>query len=332
MTGAGEPADGATRGEPHGVLVADKPRGPTSHDVVAKLRRSLGTRRVGHAGTLDPLATGVLVVLVGEATKLGAYLTAEDKAYVATVELGRATDTLDAAGRVVAEAPIPAPLDAELRRLLAGEAAGPLLGAALDAERRRTAQVPPAHSAIHVDGVRSYDRARRGETVELPPRPVAARAVELVAAEAVEGAAGPAWRLRFTLEVDKGYYVRSFARDLGDALGVPAHLHALRRTRSGGFGLESAIDPAASRAELVAALVPVEAAAVRALGRATLTADGVSRARFGQPLSPSDFSDDPGPEGAVRAWLDTEGRLVAVGARKGPTAVVLRGFSADKRN
>lgn len=318
-SGAAAPTD------PHGVVVVDKPSGPTSHDVVARMRRVLATRQVGHAGTLDPLATGVLLVVVGEATKLGAYLTAQDKAYLATVELGRATDTLDAAGRTVEEAPIPEALANELSVLQAGGAPGALLGGALEAERRRTEQIPPAHSAIHVDGVRSYQRARRGEAPVLAPRAVGARTIELVAAATN---AGGAWRLELALQVDKGYYVRSFARDLGAALGVPAHLSALRRTRSGGFDLREAVDLGMAGPAVFASLVPLERAAVRALGSATLSVAGVRRARFGQALGSDDFAGDPGPDGAPCAWLDPEGALVAIGIRRGPHAVVSRGFSA----
>ncbi|HTN87108.1 MAG TPA: tRNA pseudouridine(55) synthase TruB, partial [Sorangium sp.] len=157
---------------PEGVLVIDKPRGPTSHDVVARLRRALGVKRIGHAGTLDPMASGVLVVLVGEATKLAPYLTAQDKRYTARVALGVGTDTLDADGDVTAAAPLPAWLDAELAALAAasgppGDAAlaalAPRIAAALDAERARRAQTPPAYSAIKVAGQRSYALARAGQ-------------------------------------------------------------------------------------------------------------------------------------------------------------------------
>ncbi|MEZ4308272.1 MAG: hypothetical protein R3F14_09535 [Polyangiaceae bacterium] len=153
------------REAPCGVLIADKPRGPTSHDVVAHVRRALRERRVGHAGTLDPMATGVLVVLVGEATKLSPYLTAADKRYVARISFGAATTTLDAEGEVTSQAPVPEELLAELRAL--GEAAlatDGRIAAALDEETARAWQVPPAYSAIQIDGGRamtSRGRARR---------------------------------------------------------------------------------------------------------------------------------------------------------------------------
>src|SRR5580704_9189767 len=149
-----------------GVLVIDKPRGPTSHDVIARLRRALGVRAIGHAGTLDPMATGVLVVAVGAATKLVPWLTAHDKAYEATIALGVETDTLDAEGRETRRVP----LDADLVEALAesrGPTIAPKLRAALEHERSRSEQVPPAFSAIQQGGVRAHERARRGEAVEL---------------------------------------------------------------------------------------------------------------------------------------------------------------------
>jgi tRNA pseudouridine55 synthase len=313
---------------PAGVLVVDKPGGMTSHDVVQRLRRLLGTRRVGHAGTLDPMATGVLVALAGEATKLGAHLTLHDKRYVARVAFGRATDTLDAEGETTAAAEVPAWLRDELRAGLTGR-----LGEALALELARTEQVPPAFSAIQVDGRRSYDRARAGEDVSLPPRAVAVHAIRLVGAAAPDPPEEP-WA-DLDLHVGKGYYVRSLARDLGERLGVPAHLAALRRTASGPFTLDAAVRLDAGGDALRAALIPTATAAALALPATTLTAEGVLRARRGQRLSPDDFASLPPPgEGA---WLGPDGRLVAFGIteRAGsatnpaevPRFVLLRGFS-----
>ena len=143
-----------------GVLVVDKPRGPTSFDIVRQVRRALGTRRAGHGGTLDPMASGVLVILVGEGTKLGPYLTAHEKRYRARVTFGLATDTLDREGAPTARAEIPAWLRDELEAIARGEAPGPRLAQAFAGELARSAQIPPAYSAIKVDGRRSYDRAR----------------------------------------------------------------------------------------------------------------------------------------------------------------------------
>ena len=305
---------------PHGVLVVDKPVGPTSHDVVGKARRKLGTRRVGHAGTLDPMASGVLVLLVGEATKLGPYLTAQWKRYRARVPFGLATDTLDREGQETARADVPAWLREELAAVAEGEPPGPRLAAAFSAELARVAQIPPAFSAIKVDGRRSYDRARKGEEVELPEREVTLRGLTAAGADP----AGEQPSLDVDLDVSKGYYVRSFARDLGAHLALPAHLGGLRRTASGAFTLERAValdDVQASR------LIPVPTAAVEALASGRLTDDGVIRAHHGKPLSEADFVVLP-PLGEASAWLDTSGRLVAVGTRQATEFISHRGFRA----
>jgi tRNA pseudouridine55 synthase len=283
-----------------GVLVVDKPVGPTSHDVVARLRRALGTREVGHAGTLDPLASGVLVVAVGEGTKLVSYLTAADKAYEATVRLGELTDTLDAGGAVVETREVPADWPAHLDLALARE-------------RERTEQIPPIYSAIQKDGERSHAKARRGEAVDLAPRPVAVRSLDVVAARERE--------VDLVLVVSKGYYVRSLARDLAAQLGTVGHLTALRRTRSGSFSLADAVplDPPPR-----APTLSVEQAAARALPVTTLTPLGLEQAKVGKRIAPEDLGTDAeGPH----AWLDAEGRLVAVGTLEDGTGRVLRGFN-----
>jgi len=332
--------------EVHGVVVVDKPRGPTSHDVVARMRRALGTRRVGHAGTLDPMASGVLVVLAGEATKLAPYLTAEDKRYEARVALGVATDTLDAEGKPTETQPIPGWLAEEIAALadLAGgereredEVArqAPKIAAAIAAERGRRAQVPPAHSAIKVGGQRSYALARAGQEVDLAARAVEVRAMRLLAAA---GGADPETPPTLDLEllVSKGYYVRSLARDLGAQLGLPAHLVALRRTASGAFTLERAAAVDAGSEALRGALIPLEQAAALGLPTAKLTEEGARRARLGQRLRLADFTEAPpigegAAEEAAAAWLAPEGNLVAVGsARRAGDEIqisVLRGFS-----
>jgi len=301
MTGPSHVAAG-----PSGVLVVHKPRGPTSHDVVAQARRLLGTRAVGHAGTLDPMASGVLVLLVGEATKLSPYVTADSKVYRAIVAFGRSTHTLDAEGETTAEAPLPPGFPDPLA-----------LEAALQAERQRTEQVPPLVSALHVDGERAHRLARRGETPELPPRPVTLHRLELLRS-------GPD-SVTVELAVGKGYYVRSFARDLGETLGVPAHLAALERRSSGPYGLESAIawPPAASPP-----LLSLAEAACRALPKAILTAEGTTRARQGKQLTDADFESPPPAElAAPSAWLGPDGALVAIGVRGADGAFqVVRGF------
>ncbi len=315
------------RPRPDGLLVIDKPRGPTSHDVVARLRRVLGVKRIGHAGTLDPMASGVLVVLVGEATKLAPYLTAQDKRYTARVVLGVGTDTLDADGEITAAQPLPAWLDDELGALAGAVAcAAPRIAAALDAERARREQTPPAYSAIKVAGQRSYALARAGQAVDLAARAVEVRSLA-VAGAARGGPATPAAdaapatpaadaapaTLELELEVSKGYYVRSLAGDLGAHLGVPAHLSALRRTASGAFTVAQAVALDAGAGALRAALRPLAEAAASSLPVARLTEDGTRRARLGQSLTESDFSMAPARPGAA-VWLDPDGHVVALGA------------------
>ncbi len=209
-----------------GVVVVDKPAGITSHGVVARVRRLAGTRKVGHAGTLDPMATGVLVLGVGRATRLLGQLTLHDKRYLATVRLGQETTTEDAEGTTIA-AHGASGVDAEAVRAAASAFLGEI------------DQVPSSVSAIKVDGVRSYKRVRSGEDVELPARRVTITRLDV-------GAVAPTVSSDGTLVVDveldvecsSGTYVRALARDLGHALGVGGHLAALRRTRVGPFTLE----------------------------------------------------------------------------------------------
>jgi len=303
----------------HGVLIVDKPAGPTSHDVVAKLRRALHTRAIGHAGTLDPAATGVLVVAVGEATKLSPFLTAQNKAYVATVAFGRATTTLDAEGEVTEERPIPSELAVELDRARSGASPSGALARALAGELQRREQVPPAYSAIKVQGRPVHERARQGEVVELAPRPVEVASIDITGATETT--------LTVRIEVSKGYYVRSFARDLGAALGVPAHLTSLRRIRSGPFSLDEAVGASSPEDALRAALIPLPEAACRALPCARLTTDGEQRARHGKRLRATDFVSPPPPAAELSAWLSERGTLVAVGVeRSDGEYAVQRGF------
>lgn len=278
-----------------GVVVVDKARGPTSHDVVARHRRELGVRQIGHAGTLDPMATGVLVLAVGEATKLVPYLTAEDKTYEATLLFGVGTDTLDADGHVVERAPVPDDLEA-------------LLPAAIAAERARTEQVPPAYSAIRIGGERAHELARRGEAPALTARAVAVRSLSVL------GVAGP--EVTLALTVSKGYFVRSLARDLALAVGTVGHLTALRRTRSGAFTLDDA----------GRGVIPLAEAAARALPVSRLTDAAARAAAQGKRVPSTEIAE---PHGAPSAWLDPSGRLVAVGeVLEDGSGRVLRGFPA----
>jgi tRNA pseudouridine55 synthase len=289
-----------------GVAVVDKPRGVTSHTVVAQARRLFGRKDVGHAGTLDPMATGVLLVLIGQATKLSGYLTSDSKRYDAEITFGRATDTLDAEGRTTLES-------SWTSEQLSREG----VEAALVGERERLEQVPPAVSAIKVDGERSYALAREGNAPELPPRAVRVLGLSLVELEPP--------RLCVSVWVSKGYYVRSLARDIGERLGVPAHLSALRRTASGPFTLEQAC---AWPAQQPPALLSIAEAAASVLPPCRLAnADAVARARQGKRLQPSDFSELPGGS-ETGAWLSPDGELVAIGSVEGELRVV-RGFNSE---
>lgn len=311
-----------------GVVVLDKPLGPTSHDVVGRVRRTLSMRRVGHAGTLDPLASGVLVVLLGEGTKLAPYLTAHDKQYTARIAFGRSTTTLDAAGATLAEEAAPGWLRRELAALAASPEAlvsAPRIAAAVDEQARRATQVPPAHSAIKVEGRRAYDRARAGEALEMAPRAVEVTRLRVIGAAAPDPPALPFVDLE--LAVSKGYYVRSLARDLGERLGVPAHLAGLRRTASGPFTIAMSVPADAPREVLAGAAIALAEAASMALPIARLEAAAVARARAGRPLGIEAFSGEPPPEDVPSAWLAPGGELVAIGAARGSGFRVLRGFA-----
>jgi tRNA pseudouridine55 synthase len=226
-----------------GVVLVDKPEGWTSHDVVAFLRPILGTRRVGHAGTLDPLATGLLVVLYGRATRLADALHATPKTYVAEIALGSETTTDDREGEATASADVPELSDAMVRTALAA-----FVG--------RHEQVPPSYSAVHVRGQRAYARSRRGETLTLEPRPVEIYELELLSHEAA--------RLGIRVGCSSGTYIRALARDVGRTLGTRAHLAALRRFTVGPFTVDQALAPARIReigaVALAAHVVPEDAA------------------------------------------------------------------------
>ena len=205
------------------MLVA-KPAGPTSHDVVDVVRRALGEQRVGHLGTLDPFAKGLLVLVVGRATRLAPFAADWPKSYDGVIRLGITTDTDDVTGNVVATAPWTAITPAQLAGVI-------------ESFRGGYEQRPPAYSAVKIDGERAYRRARRGEQVALESRPVEIRALEIVEAAVPD--------LQFRATVSAGTYLRSLARDIGAALGCGAHLAALRRTAVGPFRLEEAIAPEA---------------------------------------------------------------------------------------
>lgn len=203
-----------------GILVIDKPEGPTSHDIVAIVRRVTKTRKVGHAGTLDPFATGVLVVGVNQGTKLLQFLQGDEKEYEATVRLGIETDTLDRDGKVVSEAPCPDTSYEEAERILAS-----FVG--------RQSQIPPIYAAIKKDGIPQYKLARKGLSVEVAPRDIEIYSITRAKLDLPY--------LSFTVRCSSGTYVRSLARDIGMKVGCGGHLTALRRVSSGRFGIETAI-------------------------------------------------------------------------------------------
>jgi tRNA pseudouridine55 synthase len=278
-----------------GVLVVDKPAGMTSAHVVARVKRALGARRVGHTGTLDPMATGVLPLCLGEATKIAGYLLAEDKAYDAEFLLGVETDTLDAEGAVTARDPdgAAAVTEAAVREVLAG-----LIGPG--------AQVPPMFSALKHRGKRLHQLARAGESVERPPRPIVIHALT------VGALALP--RVRFSVHCSKGTYVRSLVADVGRALGCGAHLTALRRTGSGVFGLDRALDLAALDPETAqrALIAPAEALAhVPALIVAPERERDVATGKL-LPWEVLGLAGPPVADGAPLRLVDAGGRLLAL--------------------
>jgi tRNA pseudouridine55 synthase len=267
-----------------GLVVVDKPPGWTSHDVVARIRRLAGVRRVGHAGTLDPMATGVLVVGIGQATRLLGHLCTSDKDYDATIRLGVATTTDDADGEPLrtrdASSVTTAALDAAVRELT-----GDLR------------QVPSAVSAIKVDGIRAYTRVRRGETVELAARPVRVERFEILARRDDD--------VDVQVTCSSGTYVRALARDLGEALGVGGHLRVLRRTRVGSFVIADA--RTLERLEDDLTVVPLAAAVEQAFTTLVVTEEQARRIGHGQRLI-LDLPDAPtgvlAPDGRVVALVE----------------------------
>lgn len=304
----------------HGVVVVDKPVGPTSFAIVRTARRLTGIRKIGHGGTLDPLASGVLPICLGEATKLAQFLLDADKEYWATVRFGAETDTYDAAGAVTATAPTEGLSEERIRRALAG-----FVG--------EQQQVPPMYSALKRDGRPLHAYARAGEVVDRPARTVRIMTLDLHAFAVPPGQAPEA---TLFVRCSKGTYVRSLAHDLGRALGTGAHLGALRRTRSGPFAIEQAVAPDAlgagplplvpladALAHLPAIVVPEDVCAAVAEGRRVPWRD----------VLPSSAPAAPVPGARVRL-LTATGALLAVapvGAADDPvrTLRVFRGALGD---
>jgi len=268
-----------------GLLLVDKPSGMTSHDAVDVVRRSLGTRKVGHAGTLDPMATGLLVLGVGRATRLLRYLGELPKTYAATGRLGEETDTLDAEGEIVRTAPVDVSL-AEVERACAS-----LVGESM--------QTPPAYSAVKVGGRRLYEAARKGEVLEAPARPIRVDAFEVTAFDGRD--------LEARVTCSGGTYVRVLVAEVGRTLGCGAHLVRLRRTTIGSFRVEDAHPPGAGTLE------PVERA-VEHLPSVRLDPEEARAASHGRPL---------GPAGVVGPYavFDPDNALVGIYRDEGAMAV-----------
>jgi tRNA pseudouridine55 synthase len=294
VTAAGRRAVGAS-----GLVIVDKPPRLTSHDVVGRIRRLAGTRRVGHAGTLDPMATGVLVIGVEKATRLLGHLALTEKEYSGTIRLGQATDTDDADGETVAETSAAGVTDVALHAA----------AAALTGEIR---QVPPGFSAIKVGGKRAYRLAREGVAPELAARAVTVRALDIQAVRR----SGDLLDVDVTVTCSSGTYIRALARDLGNALRVGGHLTALRRTRVGPYEIGAArtLDQLAASFEMI----PLTDAAA-AFPRRDLTAEEARLVAHGARLpatvagrAPGAARPGPGPAGGPVAAFGPDGSLVAL--------------------
>ncbi|MPQ97227.1 tRNA pseudouridine(55) synthase TruB [Modestobacter sp. I12A-02628] len=294
---------------PPALLLVDKAPGMTSHDVVARARRVLSVRKVGHAGTLDPMATGLLVLGVGAATRLLGHLSGHDKTYEATIRLGRSTVTDDREGDVLAEASTAEVTEDAVRAALAGQ-----VGA--------LQQVPSSVSAVKVDGRRSYDRVRAGEEFELAPRSVTVHGIDVHRL----GRPTPALLdVDVTVRCSTGTYIRAIARDVGAALGVGGHLTALRRTRSGPFSTDQAAEVEVAGAALAAGgghgVLGLTEAATSVFPARMVTAEQAQALVHGQRVP---ATGAPG----LHAAVGPDGRLVALVEDAGPRAKVTVGFPA----
>jgi tRNA pseudouridine55 synthase len=277
-----------------GVLVIDKPAGPTSHDVVARMRKALGTKRIGHTGTLDPFATGVLPLVVGRATRLAAFLSGDEKTYEGGVRLGLATETYDGTRLSGDAIPPPSGIDRDT------------IEAALARFRGTFDQTPPPYSAKKIEGVAAYKLARKNTPVAL--QPVAVTVSELTLDNYNDGLA------RIRVRATAGFYVRSLAHDLGQLLGCGAHLETLRRTRAGAFGLDVSVPLQQAEADperAAAATLPLSRL-LPDIPAVTLNARGVWRAAHGNEVRAEDLVDIF--DGADRRCrlLDGTGQLLGI--------------------
>jgi tRNA pseudouridine55 synthase len=291
---------------PSGVLPVDKPVGPTSHDAVAAVRRALNTREVGHTGTLDPFASGLLLVCVGRATRLAEYLTGLPKTYVATMRLGEATDTDDHTGEVISSSDAWPSLSADA------------IEGALRAQVGTIQQLPPSFSAKKVGGERMYAAARRGEAVERKPVEVTVHAIRVLGVDLPD--------VEFEVECGAGTYIRAIARDAGAALGVGGHLRALRRTRVGPHAVDRAVPlDALGDGDRVGAAMLAPLEAVSHLPRVAVDEEGIAALRYGRAvLAPGDA-----PEQTPLALASADGELLAIGERRGDVVQPRKVFVAQ---
>jgi len=279
---------------PSGLIIVDKPAEWTSHDVVAKLRGIAGTRKVGHAGTLDPMATGVLVVGVEKATRLLGHLALTEKGYDATIRLGQTTNTDDAEGEIIASASAARVTEDDVRKGVAA-LTGPIM------------QIPPQVSAIKVNGERAYKRARAGEEVELKARQVTVSSFEIIAVRRH----GDLVDVDASVSCSSGTYIRALARDLGADLGVGGHLTALRRTRVGPYDLSGARTLEHLAAEC--AILPMADAVAAAFPRRDVTAEEAATVAHGGRLPALGLGSGPigvfGPDGTLVALVEERGEV-----------------------
>ena len=277
----------------HGALIVLKPVGPSSHDIVVCARRALGVSRIGHTGTLDPQASGVLPLVVGQATRLAQHLTGSDKEYLAAVRFGLTTDTYDASGATTSEP--------------GGTPTREALTAAIERFVGTFDQAPPAYSAKMVDGERAYALARAGRAVAPTPATVTAREIAIVSCDGA--------RAELRIRCSAGFYVRSLAHDLGQALGCGAILEGLVRTEAAGFGVERAMSletlMTSPRDAIRAAVQPMESL-LTDVPAVNLTRDGVDWARHGRELPPRILASAPGVAAPLVRLLSPDGRLIGL--------------------
>ncbi|HEY3452875.1 MAG TPA: tRNA pseudouridine(55) synthase TruB [Myxococcales bacterium] len=279
----------------NGLLIIDKPEGLTSFDVVAVLRRTLKTKKAGHTGTLDPMATGVLPVCLGESTRLVPFIIDGDKTYEASVRLGASTDTQDRTGKVIAEAPVPQSLTREA------------LEQALDRFRGEIDQAPPMYSAVRVDGKRLYELAREGKEVDRIARRVTVHELQVLDLSLPD--------LRMRVRCSKGTYIRTLAHDLGEVLGCHAHLTALRRTESTGFSIAQAVtldELTRLNRDALASRILTPSQALAALPAVVVPDALVVRLTQGQRLPVAELNLAVGQDGERVRMLSTAGELLAV--------------------